>query len=466
MRHYIVCILSAFLLFFPLKSYCEITGTSQETSTNPDIVKIYGKDVDISVNSSVSAGTVALPSDYANLPDRYRSSADLENPDSMQHAIDAYRQDQITDKLPLVIINTTIALLLAYYIGNKRQIGFGWSLFFFLFAPILFGLIVVLLSKKIDEPPLPASKIKYIIGWILMLFFSLTGLGNLYLLMRDGVHVYRILGLSGAIWSVGLGFYLVRIGKSIDINNWVSKKNSTENVFGTKKPSNKELLDDQFIIQKKLLNKAKLDGHITEDEYHDKIKLLDIQEGKYREHKNAVIRSEEINKRVKPTLDEYDNLLKNGLFAQSEYEQKRKKLYERIAVELDYLMNLKIGDCYCGGIIFFIDETGMHGKVVAKDELTKSEFLDWKDAQAKCDKLILIDGGIEYNGWRLPTKEEVTHLYDKLDDIKASFCGKEYYWTSSVGEGNSPIGFNFNEGKQLRNRTKLYNGRVRPVRSF
>ncbi|NMW21794.1 MAG: hypothetical protein HKK67_09220 [Chlorobiaceae bacterium] len=340
MRHYIVCILSAFLLFFPLKSYCEITGTSQETSTNPDIVKIYGKDVDISVNSSVSAGTVALPSEYANLPDRYRSSADLENPDSMQHAIDAYRQDQITDKLPLVIINTTIALLLAYYIGNKRQIGFGWSLFFFLFAPILFGLIVVLSSRQKGEQPPPFSKTIYIIGWILILFFSMTGLVNLYLLMRDGVNVYRFLGLSGAIWSVGLGYYLAQRGKSIDLNNWVSKKNSTENVFSTKQPSYKEVLEDQFTGKKNKLYKLKLDGFLTEDEYNDKINLLDTQERVDNEHKNALNRAEEINKRAKPILDKFDSLLKDGVFTQNEYDQKWAELYDRIAIEVDSELNI------------------------------------------------------------------------------------------------------------------------------
>ena len=288
--------------------------------------------------------------------------------------------------------------------------------------------------------------------------------------MRDGLNVYRFLGLSGAIWSVGLGYYLAQRGKSIDLNNWVSKKNSTENVFSTKQPSYKEVLEDQFTGKKNKLYKLKLDGFLTEDEYNDKINLLDTQERVDNEHKKALNRAEEMNKRAKPILDKFDSLLKDGVFTQNEYDQKKKELYEKLSIEFDKFNNLKVGDSYGGGIIFFIDKTRTHGTIVSKHEITESRFLDWKDAQTKCDKFIVKEEGIAYDGWRLPTKEEVTQLYNKKDDVGVFWGGEEYFWTSSIivssTYGDSSWGFNFNTVNQLRVLNKLYNGRVLPVRSF
>jgi hypothetical protein len=47
-----------------------------------------------------------------------------------------------------LIVNVFLSFLIAEYLGSKRNIGFGWSLFFCLFFSPLLGLIITLLSRK------------------------------------------------------------------------------------------------------------------------------------------------------------------------------------------------------------------------------------------------------------------------------------------------------------------------------
>ncbi len=46
------------------------------------------------------------------------------------------------------IISLIISLMIARFLGSKRNIGFGWSLFFCLFLSPFIGLIITLLSGK------------------------------------------------------------------------------------------------------------------------------------------------------------------------------------------------------------------------------------------------------------------------------------------------------------------------------
>ena len=55
---------------------------------------------------------------------------------------------------PEMLILPVIGLLLAYGVGclgRKRRIGFGWAFVISIINPII-GLIVVLCSKKLDDP--------------------------------------------------------------------------------------------------------------------------------------------------------------------------------------------------------------------------------------------------------------------------------------------------------------------------
>lgn len=120
----------------------------------------------------------------------------------------------------LILIFGVIAFAIANYLGKKRQIGFGWSFFFCLFLSPFLGFIITMLSRKYyDENPTP-SQGKTIIGWILIVLFSISLVGNLILLgkvpperMANILNVFFI-----AIGMIGLGFYLTELGKGKNFN--------------------------------------------------------------------------------------------------------------------------------------------------------------------------------------------------------------------------------------------------------
>ena len=50
--------------------------------------------------------------------------------------------------LILLLTNLTGSILIARYLGAKRNIGFGWSLFFCLLLSPVLGFIITILSGK------------------------------------------------------------------------------------------------------------------------------------------------------------------------------------------------------------------------------------------------------------------------------------------------------------------------------
>ena len=142
-------------------------------------------------------------------------------------------------------------------------------------------------------------------------------------------------------WDQLWPFYFIwLIFKKGDINDnqyGSNPKETSNNISSDKKISNSE---DSLLDKKKKLNKLKLDGFITEDEYNNKIMALDTQEREYSEHRNVLNRAQEINKRAKPILDKFDSLLKDGVFTQIEYDQKWAELYDKIALKVDAELNI------------------------------------------------------------------------------------------------------------------------------
>ena len=126
---------------------------------------------------------------------------------------------------------------------------------------------------------------------------------------------------------------------------------------------------------------------------------------------------------------------------------------------------ISIGEQYQGGIVFYVDGTGQHGLVAAKEDMRghspdmmKDGNFNWSDAKEACNNLV--SNG--YSDWFLPNEEQLNQLYLHQDDVGG--FAPYFYWSSTeIGDlagcqyfGNKNQGFNF----------KMIPCRVRPVRAF
>lgn len=116
------------------------------------------------------------------------------------------------------IVFIAIAFAIAHYLGSKRQIGFGWSLFFCFFLSPIGGFITTMLSPKYyDQNPAP-SQTKKVIGWILIVLFSLSAVGSFIRLSKLGNDGGILNALFMAIGFIGLGVYLIELSKGRNFN--------------------------------------------------------------------------------------------------------------------------------------------------------------------------------------------------------------------------------------------------------
>lgn len=155
---------------------------------------------------------------------------------------------------------------------------------------------------------------------------------------------------------------------------------------------------------------------------------------------------------------------------------------------MEFEKQFNIGEKYQGGIIAFIDNTGMHGLIAAEKDLDQK--LQWHDgnnikvrtydginrglyntnliiekhgifnyAAYVCSQLII--GG--YNDWYLPSKDELNQLYlnHKLIGNFISDC----YWSSSEATNFSGLSQDFSNGFQEGTLKDSFLF-VRPIRSF
>lgn len=87
---------------------------------------------------------------------------------------------------------------------------------------------------------------------------------------------------------------------------------------------------------------------------------------------------------------------------------------------------IQIGDYYAGGIVFFVDATCQHGKVVTPYDLMNFSFnSEQADAISICDN-IKANG---YTDWYLPNITELQQVYDNLG--KGGF-GLTWAWSNST----------------------------------
>ena len=167
-----------------------------------------------------------------------------------------------------------------------------------------------------------------------------------------------------------------------------------------------------------------------------------------------------------------------------------------------------VGDFVHGGVVFWVDETGQHGLVCAKED--QSSGVRWYagtfgNTQAKgdgpyageantniiissqvaigddnttyaariCNELQITEGGKTYGDWYLPSREELNLMYQNKAIIEATSTansGSNFnstnYWTSTEPNGNTAYRQNFSSGSQT-NSLKNNNGNaVRAIRAF
>jgi hypothetical protein len=177
-----------------------------------------------------------------------------------------------------------------------------------------------------------------------------------------------------------------------------------------------------------------------------------------------------------------------------------------IETEIPTVTTYSVGDFAQGGIVFWVDETGQHGLVCAKEDQDGGSGIQWyngsdTDTEAHghgvyagemntiliianqgsnsndyaagiCANYEVTESGVTYGNWYLPSKEELNLMNVKrstIDDTAATNGGSAFaitnYWSSSEAGSflawcQTFLGFN----QSGVNKSNTY--RVRAVRAF
>jgi len=154
-----------------------------------------------------------------------------------------------------------------------------------------------------------------------------------------------------------------------------------------------------------------------------------------------------------------------------------------------------IGDQQLGGIVFYIDETGMHGLVAAiwdwagiyewgcygtsisgaDGQSIGTGYQNTLDIVAGCTETPIAASGAlaysvgGYSDWYLPSKDELVEMYNTIGNGGpsgniANFFGSNY-WSSSEMKSSYVWAVNFNNGNTY-GLNKSFAYRVRFIRSF
>ncbi len=123
------------------------------------------------------------------------------------------------------------------------------------------------------------------------------------------------------------------------------------------------------------------------------------------------------------------------------------------------LSQLKIGDRYAGGVIFYLDATGQHGLVASATDASLSS--NWYDAKMLCNEFL--NG---YGDWFLPNKQQLNQLFLNKSAVGGIADAVALnYWSSTEASAVNGWYQNFLSGVQKAD-SKIKVGRVRPVRAF
>ena len=148
-----------------------------------------------------------------------------------------------------------------------------------------------------------------------------------------------------------------------------------------------------------------------------------------------------------------------------------------------------IGQSYGGGIIFYLDSTGNHGLIAATSDLsvvywgsgtiiTNATATVLGTGQANTNAIIAAQGVGSYsaslcdqlvlNGmsdWYLPSKDELSYMFNQKALIGGFNALPSVYWSSSETSTNSAWIQNFYNGAQA-SYGKFTPFSTRPIRSF
>lgn len=117
----------------------------------------------------------------------------------------------------------------------------------------------------------------------------------------------------------------------------------------------------------------------------------------------------------------------------------------------------KIGQDYGGGIVFYLDGSGLHGLIASKSDIPGE--VPWSDAKNACDNL----EANGYSDWSLPDKDQLYQLYLQRN-VVGGFLGN-VYWSSTEINAGGAWGQDFACGCQDLG-SKAENLRVRAVRAY
>jgi len=124
-----------------------------------------------------------------------------------------------------------------------------------------------------------------------------------------------------------------------------------------------------------------------------------------------------------------------------------------------------VGEKRYGGIVFYVDKSGEHGLVAAKENIAghsrgmAAENFTWYDAKTACTTF----ESNGYHGWRLPNAWQLSQLY--LQRNLVGGFNNHFYWSSSCEDEENAWYLYFHSGDQ-NHEVKLASGRIRPVREF
>jgi len=128
-------------------------------------------------------------------------------------------------------------------------------------------------------------------------------------------------------------------------------------------------------------------------------------------------------------------------------------------------VKVKIGEFYCGGIVFYLNATGQHGLIAAKADMQghsvgKEEgYFTWSDAKVACHNFV--SNG--YSDWFLPNKDQLNQLY--LNENAVGDFVDKFYWSSTERDVSNAWRQFFGDGYQ-HDYTKSQGYRARAVRAF